>query len=198
MGGNAAEAHPCGFKWVIEAKHRPTRPSLVVVDPRFTRSAAMSRLLRADSRRVSDIAFLGGVINYLLSGNDKIQTEYVRNVHQRAVHRRARLQVRGRPVQRLQRRQAQLRPQVVELRARRARAWRKVDMTMQDPQCVLQIMKRHYARYTPELVSAHHGHAAGQVPEGLRVHRQRPAPADAHHDHHVCAGLDAAQPPARR
>ena len=39
MGGNAAEAHPCGFKWVTEAKaHNKAR--LVVVDPRFTRSAA--------------------------------------------------------------------------------------------------------------------------------------------------------------
>jgi len=34
MGGNAAEAHPCGFKWVIEAKHH-NKAKLVVVDPRF-------------------------------------------------------------------------------------------------------------------------------------------------------------------
>ena len=41
MGGNAAEAHPCGFKWVVEPKqHRKAK--LVVVDPRFTRSAAMA------------------------------------------------------------------------------------------------------------------------------------------------------------
>ena len=76
MGGNAAEAHPCGFKWVIEAKHH-NKAKLVVVDPRFTRSAAMSDYY-APIRAGSDIAFLGGVINYLLS-NDKIQTEYVRN-----------------------------------------------------------------------------------------------------------------------
>ena len=41
MGGNAAEAHPCGFKWVIEAK-KQNKARLVVVDPRFTRSAAMA------------------------------------------------------------------------------------------------------------------------------------------------------------
>ena len=41
MGGNAAEAHPCGFKWVTEAKaHRGAK--LVVVDPRYTRTAAVS------------------------------------------------------------------------------------------------------------------------------------------------------------
>jgi len=76
MGGNAAEAHPCGFKWVIEAKHH-NKAKLVVVDPRFTRSAAMSDYY-APIRAGSDIAFLGGVLNYLLT-NNKIQTEYVRS-----------------------------------------------------------------------------------------------------------------------
>ena len=74
MGGNAAEAHPCGFKWVIEAKHH-NKAKLVVVDPRFTRSAAMADYY-APIRAGTDIAFLGGVINYLLS-KDKIQKEYV-------------------------------------------------------------------------------------------------------------------------
>src|SRR5215468_4924510 len=75
MGGNAAEAHPCGFKWVTEAKaHNKAR--LVVVDPRFTRSAAMADFY-APLRAGSDIAFLGGVINYLFT-HDKIQHEYVK------------------------------------------------------------------------------------------------------------------------
>ena len=75
MGGNAAEAHPCGFKWVTEAmQHRKAK--LVVVDPRFTRSAAIADYY-APVRVGSDIAFLGGVINYLLS-NDKINHEYVK------------------------------------------------------------------------------------------------------------------------
>src|SRR5262245_65880507 len=75
MGGNAAEAHPCGFKWVIEAK-KHNKARLIVVDPRFTRSAAMSDYY-APLRAGTDIAFLGGVINYLLS-HDKIQHDYVR------------------------------------------------------------------------------------------------------------------------
>src|SRR6185295_9890962 len=75
MGGNAAEAHPCGFKWVIEAKHH-NKAKLVVVDPRFTRSAAMADYY-APIRAGTDIAFLGGVINYLI-GNDKLQKEYVK------------------------------------------------------------------------------------------------------------------------
>ena len=76
MGGNAAEAHPCGFKWVTEAKaHRKAR--LIVVDPRFTRTASVADFY-APIRTGTDIAFLGGVINYLLT-NDKIQREYVVN-----------------------------------------------------------------------------------------------------------------------
>src|SRR5690625_1369259 len=76
MGGNAAEAHPCGFKWVTEAKaHNNAR--LIVVDPRFTRSAAVADLY-APIRTGTDIVFLGGVIRYLLE-HDKIQHEYVRN-----------------------------------------------------------------------------------------------------------------------
>jgi len=75
MGGNAAEAHPCGFKWVTEAM-QTRKAKLIVVDPRFTRSAAVADTY-APIRVGSDIAFLGGVINYLLS-NDKIHTEYVK------------------------------------------------------------------------------------------------------------------------
>ena len=74
MGGNAAEAHPCGFKWVTEAKaHNQAR--LIVVDPRFTRSAALADFY-APIRAGTDIAFLGGVINYLIE-NGKVQWEYV-------------------------------------------------------------------------------------------------------------------------
>jgi anaerobic selenocysteine-containing dehydrogenase len=75
MGGNAAEAHPCGFKWVTEAmEHRKAK--LVVVDPRFTRSAAVADYY-APIRVGSDIAFLGGVINYLLA-NNKVHMDYVK------------------------------------------------------------------------------------------------------------------------
>ena len=76
MGGNAAEAHPCGFKWVIQAKAKRAA-KLVVVDPRFTRSAAVADYY-APIRVGADIAFLGGMIHYLLE-NNKINKEYVLN-----------------------------------------------------------------------------------------------------------------------
>ena len=75
MGGNAAEAHPCGFKWVTEAKaNRGAR--LIVVDPRFTRTASVADVY-APIRQGSDIAFLLGVINYCMQ-NGKVQWEYVK------------------------------------------------------------------------------------------------------------------------
>src|SRR4029453_17430630 len=76
MGGNAAEAHPCGFKWVTEAKHY-NRAKLIVVDPRFTRSASVADLY-CPIRAGTDIAFLGGLINHLLTSG-KIQQEYVKS-----------------------------------------------------------------------------------------------------------------------
>jgi len=76
MGGNAAEAHPCGFKWVTEAKAH-NKAKLIVVDPRFTRSASVADYY-APIRTGTDIVFLGGLINYLLT-NDKIHRDYVVN-----------------------------------------------------------------------------------------------------------------------
>ena len=76
MGGNPAENHPCGFKWVVEAK-RNRNAKLIVVDPRFTRTAAVADLF-LQIRAGSDIAFLGGLINYA-SPNNRINKEYVVN-----------------------------------------------------------------------------------------------------------------------
>jgi len=149
MGGNAAEAHPCGFKWVIEAK-KQNKARLVVVDPRFTRSAAMADYY-APIRAGSDIAFLGGVINFLLT-NDKIQTEYVRNYTNATF-------IVG-PDYKFE--DGLFSGYNPEKRNYDPKSWgyaldeqgmAKVDMSMQDPNCVLQVMKRHYARYTPDMVS---------------------------------------------
>lgn len=76
MGGNAAEAHPVGFKWVVEAQTK-NDATVVVVDPRFNRSAAVADLY-APIRAGSDTAFLLGVIRYLLEKN-QVQHDYVRH-----------------------------------------------------------------------------------------------------------------------
>jgi formate dehydrogenase major subunit len=74
MGGNPAENHPCGFKWPIEAK-RNRNAKMIVVDPRFTRTAAVADLY-VQIRTGSDIAFLGGLINYAIA-NNRIARDYL-------------------------------------------------------------------------------------------------------------------------
>ena len=76
MGGNPAENHPCGFKWAIEAK-RTRNAKMIVVDPRFTRTAATSDLF-VQIRAGADIAFLGGVLRYAIE-NNRIAKEYLVN-----------------------------------------------------------------------------------------------------------------------
>jgi formate dehydrogenase major subunit len=76
MGGNPAENHPCGFKWAIEAK-KTRNAKLIVVDPRFTRTAATSDLF-LQIRAGADIALLGGVIRYAIE-NNRIAKEYLVN-----------------------------------------------------------------------------------------------------------------------
>ncbi len=149
MGGNAAEAHPCGFKWVTEAQqHRKAK--LIVVDPRFTRSAAVADYY-APIRVGTDIAFLAGVINYLLT-NNKIHLDYVK------LNTDASFLVKDEygfdngfftgynEASRSYNKASwgyQMGPD----------GFVKTDDTLQDPRCVFQLMKKHFSRYTPELVS---------------------------------------------
>src|SRR5215203_5407706 len=76
MGGNPAENHPCGFKWAIEAKLK-RNAKMIVVDPRFTRTAATADLF-LQIRAGTDIAFLGGVVNYAIQ-NNRIAKDYLIN-----------------------------------------------------------------------------------------------------------------------
>jgi len=76
MGGNPAENHPCGFKWAIEAK-KVRNAKMIVVDPRFTRTAATADLF-LQIRAASDIAFLGGMINYAIE-HGRIAKDYLVN-----------------------------------------------------------------------------------------------------------------------
>ncbi len=149
MGGNPAEAHPCGFKWVTEAKAH-NKAKLIVVDPRFTRTAAVADIF-AQIRPGTDIAFLGGVIRYLLE-KDAIQKDYV------LAYTNASFIVNegfkfedglfsgwdeaGRKYDRA--------TWTYEMGAD---GFAKVDPTLQDPRCVYQLTKKHFERYTPKMVA---------------------------------------------
>src|SRR5215470_9407996 len=68
-----AECHPVGFQWVMAAKARGA--TVIHVDPRFTRTSANADL-HVPLRAGSDIAFLGGIINYII-GREQYFKEYV-------------------------------------------------------------------------------------------------------------------------
>ena len=148
MGGNPAEAHPCGFKWVIEAKAH-NKAKLIVVDPRYTRSASVADTY-APIRAGSDIAFLGGLINYLITKN-KYQAEYVRNYTDASFIVNAGFGLKD----------GLFTGYDLDKRKYDKTSWGyekgadgfvKTDPTLQDPRCVFNLMKVHYSRYTPELV----------------------------------------------
>jgi formate dehydrogenase major subunit len=148
MGGNAAEAHPCGFKWVTEAKaHNKAR--LIVVDPRFTRSASVADVY-APLRAGTDIVFLGGVINYLLA-NGKTQREYVTSYTDASF---------------IVKEEFAFTDGIYsgyndEKRSYDKASWDyelgedgyvRADPKLEHPRCVYNLMKQHYSRYTPEMV----------------------------------------------
>ena len=148
MGGNAAEAHPCGFKWVTEAKaHRKAR--LIVVDPRFTRTASVADYY-APIRTGTDIAFLGGVINYLLT-HDKIQHEYVRNYTDFSFIVREDFSFNDGLFSGYNAEKHSYDKSTWDYE-RGDDGYVKTDPTLAHPRCVYQLMKAHYSRYTPEMV----------------------------------------------
>src|SRR5512132_826507 len=80
MGSNMAENHPVAFRWPMKAKLRGA--TLVHVDPRFTRTSAMADIY-APIRAGADVAFLGGLVNFVLNherwNTDPFFREYVVN-----------------------------------------------------------------------------------------------------------------------
>jgi formate dehydrogenase major subunit len=148
MGGNAAEAHPCGFKWVTEAKAH-NKAKLIVVDPRFTRSASVADYY-APIRPGTDITFLGGLINYLLT-NDKIQHDYVVNYTDLSFIVKEEFAFTDGIYSgyNLEKRSYDKSSWDYELGAD---GYVKVDPTLAHPRCVYNLLKQHYARYVPEMV----------------------------------------------
>jgi formate dehydrogenase major subunit len=149
MGGNAAEAHPCGFKWVTEAKAN-RGAKLIVVDPRFTRSASVADFY-APIRQGTDIAFLLGVINYCIA-NNKVQWDYVK-----AFTNAPYIVKEGYGFQ-----DGLFTGYDEQKRSYDKSTWNyemgddgfvKADDTLQHPRCVWNLLKGHVKIYTPELVS---------------------------------------------
>ncbi len=176
MGSSMAENHPVGFQWVMEARERGA--TVIHVDPRYTRTSAMADIW-APLRAGTDVAFLGGLVNYVLTHGKEFR-EYVVAYTNAAVllredfkdteelgglfsgwdaekkeyktetwaYRGASEKHSGEPAQgeasggHAKDRGGEKSQDNEYLR----------DETLQDPLCVYQVLKRHFARYTPEMV----------------------------------------------
>jgi formate dehydrogenase major subunit len=191
MGSNMAEQHPVGFQWVIEAKERGAK--VIHVDPRFTRTSAMADL-HVPIRAGTDIAFLGGIVNYIFE-HDAWFREYVKTftngpvlIKPEFVDAEEELDGSGSAQPSEAGGRAGGLPDGLfsgwdaERHAYDPESWAyddtggkshisgeqahgahgiqleggdppHVDETMEHRRCVLQIVKRHFARYTPEMVA---------------------------------------------
>jgi formate dehydrogenase major subunit len=179
MGSNMAEQHPVGFQWVIEAKERGAK--VIHIDPRYTRTSAMADL-HVPIRAGSDIAFLGGIINYILENGREFR-DYVSHYTNAPVVLKEEFEdtedldglysgwepeknvykptswnyegVEGKLA-------AGKDEQVADVSGEQAHGAHgmdleggrppHVDRTLEHPRCVFQTTKRHFARYTPEKV----------------------------------------------
>ncbi|MFM8445703.1 MAG: formate dehydrogenase-N subunit alpha, partial [Methylococcus sp.] len=150
MGGNPAEAHPVGFKWAVEAKAR-NKAKLIVVDPRFTRTAAVADLY-VSIRAGSDIAFLNGVIRYLLERN-AINLTYVKAYTNAAFIVREDFRFEDGLFSGYDADNPEVRyDRTTWTYELDDQGYAKVDDTLQHPRCVLNLLKTHVDRYTPEQV----------------------------------------------
>src|SRR5947207_9772107 len=176
-GSNMAECHPVGFQWVMEAKRRGA--TIIHVDPRFTRTSAMADI-HVPIRAGTDIAFLGGIVNHIIQ-NERYFRDYVVNYTNAPViveddfrdtedldglfsgwdpekgeYRIASWQYEGAPISAsagdIEMNVEQGQAQASEGGSGAMSAVEKRDDTLQDPRCVFQIVRRHFSRYTPEVV----------------------------------------------
>jgi formate dehydrogenase major subunit len=149
MGSNAAEHHPIAFKWILRAKERGAR--IIHVDPRYTRTSARCDY-HVPLRSGTDIAFLGGMIHYIIS-YEKYFKDYVLNytnasfIVGKDYDFRDGLFSGYDPAKRRYSKDTW----VLE---KDGKGIPKRDMTLTDPRCVFQMMKKHYSRYTLEKVSS--------------------------------------------
>jgi formate dehydrogenase major subunit len=190
-GSNMAECHPVGFQWVAEAKARGAK--IIHIDPRFTRTSAIADL-HVPLRMGSDIAFLGGLINHVLTNDLYFKDYVVAYTNAAALVGEDFVDAEDRgglfsgfdpesrlydqtswqyepeepphsgsddPAEAAEQDREEQDPSVQ--RSDRAQAAGsggppiaakpKRDETLQHPRSVFQILKRHYARYTPEMVA---------------------------------------------
>ncbi len=148
MGSNVAENHPVSFKWIQAAKDKGA--IFIHVDPRFTRTSTKADIF-VRLRSGTDIAFLGGMIKYLID-NNMYDEFYVKNYTNASFIVNPKYSFND----------GLFSGYDSAKRAYDKSTWAlekdeqgipKRDMTLQDPRCVFQLLKKHYSRYTLQKVS---------------------------------------------
>ena len=156
---NFAENHPVGFQWVMKAKERGAK--FIHVDPRFTRTSAVADV-HVPLRSGTNIAFFGGLISYAIQNNLYFKDYVVHYTNASFLIDPAfktatdggglftGLESTGK---------GGVDPHLAETYKRDSWKYQldgegnpKRDLTLRDPSSVFQLMKRHYSRYTPEMV----------------------------------------------
>ena len=151
MGSNMAEAHPVAFANVVKAKERGAK--VIHVDPHYSRTSALANLY-VPTRAGSDIVFLGAIIRHLLETESYFH-DYVANYTNAATLIREEFQ----DTEDLNGLFSGYDPASETYTDQNSWDYERdkdgrplTDPTMQHPRCVLQMMRRHFARYTPEMV----------------------------------------------
>ena len=149
-GASMAEAHPVGFRWVMKAKERGA--TIIHVDPRFSRTSALADIW-VPIRAGTDIVFLGALIRHLIE-NDLFFREYV------VYYTNASCILSDEYRDPEDNGDGYFSGWNEEKHAYEGESWLykggdlsrpERDLTLQDPQCVFQKLKRHFSRYTPEM-----------------------------------------------
>ncbi len=151
MGANPAENHPISMKWITKARENGAK--LIVVDPRFTRTAAKADFYMP-MRSGTDIPILGGMIKYIIDNNLYFR-EYVVNYTNAAFLVNPDYKGPGEL-------DGLFSGYDPKTRKYDKKTWSfqldengvpKKNATLRDPHCVFQLLRKHYSRYTLDMVS---------------------------------------------
>ena len=149
MGSNAAENHPISMKWVEKAMDKGA--TLINVDPRFTRTSSKADIYTA-LRSGTDIPFLGGMMNYILT-NKKYHKEYAANYTNASFIVGSKYDFKDGLFSGFDPKKKKYDKSLWAFE-KDGNGVPKRDLTLKNPRCVFQLMKKHYSRYTPKTVSA--------------------------------------------
>ncbi len=175
MGSNAASNHPISFKYVTMARERGGK--LINVDPRFTQTSSQADIY-APLRSGTDIAFLGGMIKYILDHN-LIHTSYVQNYTNATYLVNPSFRMPGDNNGLFSGLTGNKYDKATWSFQTEADGTARKDISLKDPHCVYQILKKHYVRYTFETVSRITGTPKDKLEEVYKTYAETGKPGKA-------------------